>query len=158
MTERSLEPVEARMAHVTTGRARLRLAGSLPDTRLATLADGLAAMPGIERVIIRPATGSVIVEGRRTAEALEKALRSSGLVTLAEPEEAQPIGQMAQLGLWVADMEVRERTRGALDVRTALALMLLGVAIVQLLRGQVSGPATTLFMEAFKLIDRPNSH
>jgi hypothetical protein len=158
MVEASPEPVEVRLAHVINGRARLRLAGSLPETRLATLADGLAALSGIERVVIRPATGSVIVEGRVKAEALEQALRSSGLVSLAEPEEAQPIGQMAQLGLWVADMEVRERTRGALDVRTAMALLLLGGAIVQLLRGQISGPATTLFMEAFKLIDRPHGH
>jgi hypothetical protein len=37
-----------------------------------------------------------------------------------------------------------------------LALVLLGGAIVQLLRGQISGPATTLAMEAFKLIDREN--
>lgn len=156
MAESSPEPVAVQLAHVTAGRARLRLAGSLPETRLATLADGLAALPGIERVVIRPATGSVIIEARRSAEALEKALRASGLVSLAEPEPVQPIGQMAQLGLWLADLKVQEQTRGALDIRTALALILLGGAIVQLLRGQISGPATALFMEALKLIDRPN--
>ena len=156
MAEASVAPIEVRLAHVTAGRARLRLAGRLPETRLAALADGLAALPGIERVIIRPATGSVIIEGRRPADALESTLRTSGLVSLAEPEPAQPIGQMAQLGLWLADLKVQEQTRGALDIRTALALMLLGGAIVQLLRGQISGPATALFMEALKLIDRPN--
>jgi hypothetical protein len=61
MVEASPEPVEVRLAHVINGRARLRLAGSLPETRLATLADGLAALSGIERVVIRPATGSVSI-------------------------------------------------------------------------------------------------
>jgi hypothetical protein len=149
-------PVGVQLAHVTAGRARLRLAGRLPESRLAALADGLAALPDIDRVVIRPATGSVIVEGRLTADALEAALRSSGLVSLAEPEPAQPIGQMAQLGLWLADLKVQEQTRGALDIRTALALILLGGAIVQLMRGQISGPATALALEALKLIDRPN--
>ncbi len=149
-------PVEVLLAHVTGGRARLRLVRPLPEATLTALADDLATLPGIERVVIRPATGSVIIEGRRPAEALEAALRSSGLITLTEPEPAQPIGQLAQLGLWLADLKLREETRGALDIRTALALMLLGGAIVQLLRGQISGPATTLLMEAFKLIDRAN--
>lgn len=156
MPDGRAEPVGVQLAHVTAGRARLRLAGRLPESRVSTLADGLVALPDIDRVVIRPATGSLIVEGRLTADAFEAALRSSGLVSLAEPEQAQPIGQMAQLGLWLADLKVREETRGALDIRTALALMLLGGAIVQLMRGQISGPAITLFMEALKLIDRPN--
>jgi hypothetical protein len=149
-------PVEARLAHVAAGRARLRLAKPLPRARLAGFADQLAALAGIERVVVRPATGSVIIEGQMTADALQETVQASGLVSLVEPEPPQPVGQMAQLGIWLADVAVRDRTRGALDVRTALALVLLGGAIVQLLRGQISGPATTLAMEAFKLIDREN--
>jgi hypothetical protein len=49
---------------------------------------------------------------------------------------------------------VKRRTGNALDLRTALALALAAGAVLQLARGRVAGPATTLAMAAFSLLDR----
>jgi hypothetical protein len=53
-----------------------------------------------------------------------------------------------------ADLGLGQRTGGALDLRTSLALLLAVGAILQLSRGRIAGPATTLAMSAFALLDK----
>ena len=58
------------------------------------------------------------------------------------------------MGLMKADMDLGRRTEGALDLRTSIALLLAAGAVLQFARGRVAGPATTLAMSAFALLDR----
>lgn len=109
---------------------------------------------GVARVVFRPNTGSLILETLiDTAEVL-KDLKDAASLRIAAPPKPPPVGQVIQLGLLRADMDLGKRTDGALDLRTAIALCLLGGAILQLMRGRVAGPATTLAMSAFALLDR----
>ena len=89
--------VRVRIGHVSAGRIRLRLAEELGAADLAALADRLALMPGIRRVVVRPATGSVILEGNLSAEALTDAVNASEAVKVVPPAPHVPVGQVAKL-------------------------------------------------------------
>ena len=147
-------PVRVRIGHVSAGRIRLRLAEELGAADLAALADRLALMPGIRRVVVRPATGSVILEGNLSAEALTDAVNASEAVKVVPPAPHVPVGQVAKLGLAKADFEVRKKTDNSLDLRAALALLFLIGALIQLARGKIAAPATTLALAALTLMEQ----
>lgn len=157
MTETRDAPVRARLAHLCRGRARLRLTGKPSPTKLERLAEAVSAAPGARRVLARPATGSVILEADAPAEALRAFLEQAQGVRLERPAAPPPVGQVARFGMMRMDREIRGRTAGSLDFRTTLALLLAAGAAVQLARGQVAGPATTLMMGALSLIPPPES-
>ena len=143
-----------RKVHTTGTRARLRL-DTPPDPVVAqSLADALAGVPGIERARVRPNTGSVILEADGPIGDCLDAIEAAGIARIAAPLRPPPVAQTLQLGMLRGDMIVKERTEGALDLRTAMALALVAGAVLQLSRGKVSGPATTLFFTALSLIDR----
>jgi hypothetical protein len=68
-------------------------------------------------------------------------------------EAPPPVGQTMQLGLLQAEVSVKRRTDGALDLRSAIATLLILMAVVQLTRGRIAGPATTLLMSALSVLD-----
>lgn len=147
-----------RLCHKSAFRARLRPERPPADTAAAQqLADQLARLPGVQRVQVRPGTGSVIVITETDAgEVLEAAVQAGQLRLLAAAPPVQ-VGPSIELGLAMADMQMKSRTEGALDLKTALALLLLLGAGVQLARGRVAGPATTLLMSAVSLLVLPGS-
>ncbi|HKK37351.1 MAG TPA: hypothetical protein VJ994_13735 [Paracoccaceae bacterium] len=148
------EPPRVRAAHVCRGRLRLRPDGRATPETLRRIAEAAEAAPGARRVVSRPATGSVIVEADADADALRDWLESGEALRLAPREPpSPPFGRTARLGLFRLDQALRERSEGALDFRSALALTLLVGALVQLLRGRVAGPATTLLISALALIE-----
>lgn len=146
-------PVPVHRAQVLRRRARLRVAEDTDRAALLELADRLAAVAGVDRVLARPATGSLILETHHDAAEVLAEMEARGLVATARAPKPPPVGQLVQLGLLQADMGVKQQTEGALDLRTALGLLLAGGAVVQLMRGRVAGPATTLAMAAFALLD-----
>ena len=147
-------PVEMRLAHLCAGRARLRLAGPAGEDAFRRLADALALGPRVSRVLARPATGSVIVEATADAETLRTWLETEPALKLLPPAPPPPpADQVARLGLMRLDAGLRARTEGVLGYRAALAGLLLVAAAIQLRRGQIAGPATTLLMSALALID-----
>lgn len=147
------DPVRVRIAHVTDGRARLRLAGSLDRAALGDLADALAGLPRVRRVLARPNTGSLIVEADATADALRAALDGCEAIRILPPEPPIQVDRAAQAGLMKLDLAIRGRTENALDVRSAIAVLLIGGAAVQLLRGRIAGPATTLFLAGLSYLE-----
>lgn len=148
------EAIPVHRAQVLGRRARLRPARPLGRDALVDLADRLATVAGVDRVLARPATGSLIVETHHDAGEVLDAMEAGSLIVTRRAPTAPPVGQMVKLGLLRADMGVKSRTEGALDLRTGLALLLIAAALVQLARGRVAGPATTLATAAFSLIDR----
>jgi hypothetical protein len=104
---------------------------------------------------VRPNTGSLIVDTALPAGQVLEALETSGVARIERSAAAPPVGQVIQMGMLRADAAIGERTGGALDFRTTLGLALLGGAVLQLGRGRVAGPATTLAMSALSLLDRP---
>ena len=131
---------------------RLRLTRPPPREELGRLVERLAAIPGVQRVRARPNTGSVIVEWRG-AESLRDALTERGILRLQKAPSPPSLEQSAQLGLMGLDLKINQSTDGAVTLRSALAMILLIAAAGQAARGKLVGPAATLAMTAFSLLD-----
>lgn len=148
-------PPRLHLAHSTGHRARLR-ADPAPDRdTLVALADRVASIPGVSRALARPGTGSLIIETHKPVAEVLAEVTAESILRLDAAPEPPPVDQVLQMALLRADMGVKDRTGGALDFRTAIALALAAGALFQLTRGRVAGPATTLAMGALSLIDRP---
>jgi hypothetical protein len=109
----------------------------------------------VVHVTARPNTGSVILAIDRDPAAILEAVVVDGAARIVAPDKAPPVGQVLTVGLMQADLSIRKRSDDALDLRTALALLLIGAAILQAARGRIAGPASTLAMAAFSLLETP---
>jgi hypothetical protein len=146
-------PPLLRRVHASARRVRLRFDGAVPEgAALAGFADRLASVEGVLRARVRPNTGSVILDLAQPPKAVLQSVAEAGIARIGDPPKPVPVGQAIQLGLLQADATVGARTSGALDLRTALGLFMLMAALVQLSRGRIAGPATTLFMSAWSLL------
>jgi hypothetical protein len=148
------KPVALENRHTVQGRARLRPARAMEATALKELADRIARVPGVARVLVRPATGSLILDFDGPYELLFQRIEAQGIARVRSPAPPPPLAQVAQLGLLQADMALKGRTQNALDLNSAAALLLFFGAAVQLGRGRIAGPATTLAMAALSMLDR----
>ena len=147
------EPVRVRLVHVTAGRARLRLGPTVEEDAMRALADRLLGLGGIRRVLVRPNTGSLILESGLGEGELRALLEGAEAIRIEPPRHPPPVSQAAGFGLLKLDADLKARTDNLLDLRGALGLALIGGGIVQLARGQVAGPATTLLMTAYSLLE-----
>lgn len=147
-------PVALEIRHAVPGRARLRPARAMDAPALKALADRMAAVPGLARVLARPATCSLILGFDGPPEPLFQAIEAAGIARIRPPAPPPPLAQVAQLGLMRADMALKGRTENALDLNAAVALLLMLGAVVQLGRGRIAGPATTLAIAALSMLDR----
>ena len=147
-------PLRAEIAHTAGPRLRLRLTRAAERDRLEWLADRIADCAGVTRVVVRPNTRSVIVEGTVPAGTLAERIEAAGIVRLVPAGTPPPMGQAMQLGLLRLDMAIKARSKGAADLRSTIALVLLAASMVQTARGRVVGPASTLALGALSLIDR----
>ncbi|MBK1635769.1 hypothetical protein [Rhodovulum adriaticum] len=148
-------PLPVQVAHVTSRRARLRVETPLDAAAMQALAQRLATAPGVERILARPMTGSVIVETRLPAADVLAEMEAAHLIRRQPPVARPPVRQTVQLGLAQADFQIRKGTEAALDLKTAIALLLLVAALMQLARGRIAGPATTLALGALSLLNAP---
>lgn len=142
------------LVHRCDGRVRLKAVHRGDSAALRAAAERVAALPAVLRVVSRPATGSIIVDterGRGTRETL-RALRAEGLVGRTVPRHAPSLRTVAQANAARLDAALRFETDGALDGRTLLALVLIVGAVVQAMRGQLSGPSTALVLGAYSLL------
>lgn len=140
-------------AHAVDGRLRLRVRHDLAPAAWAGLADRLACVPGVRKVVLRPNTRSAILTIDEPAATILARLRETPGTRVADAPTPPPIGQTLQLGLMKLDHDLKRTTHEAADLRGLIAVLLLIAAGGQLLRGKVAGPASTLAMAAFSLLD-----
>lgn len=153
------------LAHQAEGRSRLRLAGLPADTGVETRADALAelvrAIPtvlsdphGLLRVDARPLTGSLVIEHPGIAGDAILAAFAALPCEIVEPPDIPFRPSLAPLidGLRSVDSGLRSLSADAADLRTALFVVLTGMAVAQLLRGQVMAPASSLLWYALDLV------
>ena len=155
MPEPITTPVKGTLRHRMPGRIRVALDKPLParDT-LESLAAALAAVEGVEQVEIRPQSGSVIVRHHGEYEDTSRALGEAGLQIEIEElaiEFASPI-QETLSRLSTADAAIRRLTGGKADIWNVAFSALVAGGLIQLARGQVAGPALTLFGQAATLV------
>lgn len=116
---------------------------------LETIAD----VPGLVRVVGRPATGALILEYEGDiAELIPSLIERSGM-TFARKASPPPLSQKLRFALVLIDQKLAARSDGALDVRTGAALLLGGLAVFQASQGCLFGPSTTLLISAIALMD-----
>lgn len=139
--------------HLLQRRARLRAEAPTDRAALVGLAERIATVAGVERVLARPSTASLIVETHRPASDALDEMQAAGLIRVVAAPHPPPVRQSVQLGLARADLGLRSRTGEALDVRAAIGLLLLAGAILQLARGRVAGPATTMAIAALAMFE-----
>lgn len=151
------------LAHQTRERTRLRAVGAVDvprDARNAAIAalatqleDKLTEAGGLVLTEARPATGSLIVEHPGVAGDTVLAALAGLPCELVEPPSAS-----ARTGLSLVDEQLeridrglRDASTGSADLRSLAFLLLTGLAITQLVRGQVAAPAASLLWYAFDL-------
>lgn len=145
--------VSLRKRHSTKFRGRLRLETPIDDVDIKQLADDLASVAGVTRAVVRPNTASVILETGIALDEVLKDIEERGIARIREAIKPPPVAQTLQLGFLRADASVKQRTQDALDLRSAIATLLILMAVVQLSRGRIAGPATTLLMSALSVMD-----
>ncbi len=146
---------EARVAHLTTGRLRVKIPEKRGDEGFfRSVAERLGGWDSIERVEVNPRTASVLVHFPELAALFaENALKNDLFAVsyddlLADNEPAGSVTEWATQRVAEADAAVKRWTTGRADIRAAVFLFLVGSGLIQLMRGNISAPAATLFWYA----------
>lgn len=148
MTER------AYLAHRTPGRVRLRLPERRGDIGFfADLARRLADCEGVARVETNPRTGSVLIMHTGELEPILRWGERERRFALLGREPREPsMGERLRAEVAGFSQGLRRATSGQLDLPTAAFVLLLAGAAVQMRRGSLLSPATTLLWYASSLL------
>jgi hypothetical protein len=143
--------------HRTQARIRLRIPERRNDE--AFFEELWAELDGIPEpltVHVNPSTASVLlVHPTLPFEALEPHLRGSALFTFVDepcpsPRALNPLVSTVS----AIDRGLAKLTAGSADLRTVLFVAVVALAIRQLLRGELLGPAIPLLLAAVQIGDR----
>lgn len=160
------DPPEARIAHATANRVRLRVPARRHDhAYFQKVAEQLKTCRNIERVAVNPATASILVHFSDPAALLREAMNGNGLFRIVPgplapgPRNEPDPPLLAQLQETVAatDGSLRRWTGGSLDLRTAVFATLLVAGVQQLAQGNVAAPAVTLLWYAATVLGLPGA-
>jgi hypothetical protein len=153
----------AHLIHRTRDRLRLRVPSRRGQTSyFEQLVDSLADLPGVERIETNPVTGSVLLSPAIDVAPLAQHAERNGLFVLITDMEAAAVPLAAGLARNFQDVnhQIRRLTGGNLDLASTGFIALVGAAVIQLQRGHVLGPASTLLWYASGLLlmsRRPDS-
>lgn len=144
-----------RLAHRAPGRARLHSADILNNPAEAQrLATAAAALPGVSKCEARSTTGSLIIFHIGEWEPIASALAAALGAELAEsPPDHQPHAMDSAGGLLFALDQATSKAFGRrTDLHELAFLGLIAAGGIQLARGKVLAPATTLLGQALSLM------
>jgi hypothetical protein len=145
----------AHLIHRTHERMRLRIParrGQVPY--FEQLVAGLAGLPGIDRIETNPATGSILLSPAVDVAPLAQHAERAGLFVLATDTiaAAVPLATGLARSFQGVNLQIRQLSGGNLDLASVGFLTLVGAAVLQLQRGHVLGPASTLLWYASGLL------
>ena len=146
----------AYVVHQTRDRLRLRIPEQRNDEEFfEALRAELEALPDGVDVHVKPSTASVLlVHPTMPFAELEPRLRGSRLFTLAnEPRPSRRALSPLISAVSAMDRGLAKVTSGSTDLRTLLFIAVVGLAIRQLLRGEVLGPAIPMLLVAVQIAD-----
>ena len=145
---------EAYIVHQIRGRVRLRIRAKRQDTDyFAALGRRIESLPGIDEVRVNATTGSVILfHPEQPYSEIEPGLRAIDLFELAAgPEPKMPALAPLRTGITTLDHALAEKSFGSVDLRTLVVISAFGLAVHQMLRGNLLGPALPLLWQAVDL-------
>lgn len=157
----------AYIKHQLPGRVRLKIPQKKGDwgyfDRIAEL---FAHCPGIAQLQLNPAAASVLIchDGTKTQFGnISEFAQAQGLFRIAEqPAEEtfsiphQPIATLTSTGLNRFDESLMELSEGLLDSRSLFLLILTGLAVHQITKGNIMTPAASLLWGAIELLREEN--
>lgn len=149
-----MNPV-AHVAHVIDGRVRIKVPSKLGDTEyFANIYENLITFPAIEELRVNPVAGSLIIYHSDSSLVPLKQFAQEKQLFLLEEIDYQPeaLLQRASTRLGSIDSGLKKLTSGDIDLRSAIFIVLMALAIRQLLKGRVMGPASTLLWQALGLV------
>lgn len=145
-----------RLVHRTAGRVRIeapQIRGRADDAK--RLAETVAALPAVSRVEARAATGSLVIFHHGDWDAFAGPLSEALGAPLEDaPEMFEGPNALSSVGdvVEALDLGARRALGGRTDLSELTFLALVAAGAVQLARGQVVGPAATLFSQALSLM------
>jgi hypothetical protein len=153
---------EAYITHATKGRVRFKIP-SMKGNRafFSKLKDKLprpSEIPGIQRVEMNPATGSVLIVHDLDLKAHDLTkfsghLEQMGLFKLkANGIPGTPVSQNIAKTFKGINQQITDFTSGEIDLQSLVMLGLLGLGIFQISRGQFMIPAISAFWYAATLL------
>jgi hypothetical protein len=165
MTNNENHP-SAYIKHQLPGRVRLKIPQKRGDFRyFDRIAELFTGCPGITQLQLNPSAASILVCHGTETDFLNIAefAQANGLFTIVEPPEEEtftipylPIPKLTSTGLNRLDESLMDFSQGRLDGRSLLFLSLIGLAIRQMAKGHIMGPASTLLWYAFSLLKEEN--
>lgn len=152
-SERNQLPT-AHVVHSLRGRTRLRVPSQKGNREFfVAIEQILGADQQVAYIATNPKTGSILIHHRNELVELDHFVRSRGLFTvqreMPSPERAL---SGAALHLDRLDRVLRRNTHGAFDLDELLFVGLVGAALVQMVRGRVLAPASTLLSYAATIL------
>lgn len=114
----------------------------------------IRALPGVASVGVNHRTGSVLVHHTTSVDELLAAAEREGLFRVVEAlgQASVSVPDALTDHLRTLDQRLRSLTGGDLDLRTLSLCTLLGLGVVETVRGNIASPATTLFWYAASLL------
>jgi hypothetical protein len=157
----------AYIKHQLPGRVRLKIPQKRGDfgyfDRIAELFTGC---PGITQLQLNPPAASILICHEIEIDFLNftEFAQANGLFTIVEqPYEETftipylPIPKLTSTGLNRIDESLMDLSQGRLDGRSLLFLSLIGLAVRQMAKGHIMGPASTLLWYAFSVLKAENN-
>lgn len=147
----------AELIHHTPTRMRVRVPSQRGQPEyFDRLVAALARLPALERIEANPVTGSVLLMPPIDVGLLARHASETGMFTLATGaaagSDAVPLAQALAREFGKFNEQVRSVSGGGLDLASVGFLAFVTAALVQLQRGHVLGPASTLLWSAVSLL------
>ena len=144
----------ATIAHALNDRIRFRILSRRGNaTYFARLEQAFAASEAVSHVETNPLTGSVLLYHNTSIDELADDALARGLFRV-QPHVVLPNKGLDAAATWLdeADRRLRRASQETVDMQEFLFIGLVGASIVQLLRGSILGPASTLLADAISIL------
>ncbi len=142
------QPIQMRIAHQVAGRTRLVATDTVTLDVLVACRDRLAETEGV-RVEARPGSRSLVVNHGQAWASLSGVLEQAG-VSITSHAPHTPVEQTKALLATLNDTMGRA-TAGRFDLINITFVVLVLGGLLQASRGNLGGPAATLFTQALSI-------
>jgi len=142
----------ARVAHALPGRKRIRIDGKRGDIAyFAMLEKKLAECPGVGTVTTDPRTGTALVSHTADDSVLWGYIAEHELFQFGKNETSVPTPARSSIagGIRVAEHRSYAKSGKKPDIRRLIFLAMMGMGVVQVIRGNIAIPAIAAFWYAY---------
>ena len=149
----------ARVAHALPGRKRIKIDGKRGDAAyFAMLEKKLAECPGVGRVTTDPRTGTVLVNHTAEDPVLWGYIAEHELFQFGKNEMSIPTPVHSSIvgGIRVAEHKPYTKSGKKPDIRRVIFLAMVGMGVVQVIRGNIAIPAIAAFWYAYFILPATN--